>query len=104
MRYVARAFSVLVAPGAGVYGVSEMMRWAFRQFAILIGASLVLISIPVALVTPVLPVGLPLAIVGLIILVNASERARRMFLRWAKRYPITSRPLRTIMRRRQKRS
>ncbi len=103
MRYVARAFSVFIAPDAGVFNLGEMMRWAIRQFATVIGALLVLIAVPVALVTPIVPVGLPLLIVGLILLVNSSERARRMFLRWAKRYPITSRPLRSIMRRRQRR-
>ncbi len=103
MRYVARAFSVFIAPDAGVYGLGEMMRWAVRQFATVLGGLLVLISVPVALVTPVLPVGLPLLILGLVLLVNSSETARRMFLRWVKRYPITSRPLRSIMRRRHKR-
>ncbi len=79
-----------------------MMVWAVRHVTALIGLICVILALPVALLTPIIPVGLPLLILGLVLLVNSSETAKRIFFRWVKRYPITSRPLRTIMRRRSR--
>lgn len=103
MRYVARALNLFVTPGVAGFGLGDAMVWALRRVAALIGLLCLIVALPLALVTPVIPVGLPLAIVGLLILVNTSETAKRIFFRWAKRYPITSRPLRSVMRRRQRR-
>lgn len=44
------------------------VRLAFRQAAAILGLVLIVVAIPIGFVTPFIPIGLPLAIVGVILL------------------------------------
>ena len=54
------------APPFGAVGQS--MRTLIRQLFALIGLVMIIIAIPIAFVTPILPIGLPIAIVGVVLL------------------------------------
>ena len=75
-----------------------VLQWVLKRVMLAIGAGLLILAIPIAIVTPILPVGLPLAVVGLLILLNNSNTAKRWFVRWGKRHPITMRRVRAVLR------
>ncbi len=79
--------------------VQFMIEWAYKRLAIAFGVALMVVSIPIGLVTPFLPIGLPLLLIGAAIVLNSSDTAKRAFVRWRRRYPETGRRLRTLMRR-----
>ncbi|MEM1088234.1 MAG: hypothetical protein AAGH90_10930 [Pseudomonadota bacterium] len=56
--------------GVGVpFGiVGQSMRTLIRQCFALLGLLMIIIAIPIAFVTPILPIGLPIAIVGVVLL------------------------------------
>jgi hypothetical protein len=77
------------------------LAWLYKRFMVTLGGTLIVIAVPIGILTPVIPVGLPLAVVGLLILLNHSRSAKRMFVRWSKRHPITSKRLRVFLRRKR---
>lgn len=84
------------------FGARGVIVWTFNRLLMVFGALLVLLSIPVAIATPVIPVGLPMFGVGVVILLRTSETAKRMFFRWARSYPLTSEHVRKFLRRKRK--
>ena len=72
---------------------ARVARWAALAFG-------VLVLIAGAVLTP-LPghVGLPLLVVGLMIVLRNSFQAKRRFLRWQRRHPKLIFPIRRLMRR-----
>lgn len=48
--------------------VTTGLRTMLRQFLAMLGLILIVVAIPIAFVTPILPIGLPIAIVGVILL------------------------------------
>ena len=48
--------------------VTTGLRTMLRQFLAMLGLFLIVIAIPIAFVTPILPIGLPIAILGVILL------------------------------------
>ncbi|MCG8442407.1 MAG: hypothetical protein MI723_11415 [Caulobacterales bacterium] len=76
----------------------QFMRKAIQRVWMLVGVTLMIIAVPIALVTPILPIGLPLMVVGALIVLNSSDTAKRAFVRWRRRYPETGRRVRQMMR------
>jgi hypothetical protein len=70
---------------------------AFRWAAISFGALVILVG---AILTP-LPghIGLPLLVLGLMIVLRYSFQARKQFIRWQRRHPKLIFPIRRLMRR-----
>lgn len=48
--------------------VTTGLRTLLRQFLALFGLVLIVVAIPIAFVTPILPIGLPIAILGVVLL------------------------------------
>lgn len=48
--------------------VTTGLRTMLRQFLAMLGLVLIVVAIPIAFVTPILPIGLPIAIVGVVLL------------------------------------
>ncbi len=80
------------------------MVWAVRKLGLVIGLFFMAVAIPVAFLTPILPIGLPMFGVGLILVLNTSATAKRVFVRWSRRYPGTAQPIRRFLKRRRKRT
>ena len=57
--------------------VGAGMRALIRQMFALIGLFMIIIAIPIAFVTPILPIGLPIAILGVVLLGRNSVWGRR---------------------------
>lgn len=53
----------------------------------LLGLLLLILSVPIGVLTPFLPVGLPLAVVGLVLVGRNSRLGRGVLLRTARRRP-----------------
>ena len=60
-----------------------------------IGLGLVVLPLPI-------PLGLPMIALGVIILLNTSATAKRVFVRWGRKYPTTVGRVRTWMRHRHR--
>jgi drug/metabolite transporter (DMT)-like permease len=60
---------------------------AFRQILALVGLVLIIVAIPVAIMTPVLPIGLPMAIVGVVLLGRNAVWGRRWMEGMLLRHP-----------------
>ncbi|MEZ5997478.1 MAG: hypothetical protein R3B98_02150 [Hyphomonas sp.] len=60
---------------------------AFRQVLALVGLILILIAIPIGFATPFLPVGLPIAIMGVVLLGRNAGWGRRWMERVLARHP-----------------
>ncbi len=58
-----------------------------RQTFALIGLALILISIPIGLLTPFLPIGLPIAILGVVVLGRSTRWGQRGMEAILVRYP-----------------
>ncbi|MEE2877737.1 MAG: hypothetical protein VX593_01910 [Pseudomonadota bacterium] len=57
--------------------VTTGLRTMLRQFLALLGLVLIVVAIPIAFVTPILPIGLPIAIVGVVLLGRNAIWGRR---------------------------
>ncbi|MEE2525287.1 hypothetical protein V0U79_02840 [Hyphobacterium sp. HN65] len=58
-----------------------------RMIGVALGLALMFISLPLAIVTPFVPVGLPLFVFGLLMLAGSSARAHRVITGFLKRHP-----------------
>ena len=58
-------------------GVRNGVNVAFRQILALLGLIMIVVAIPLAFVTPLIPVGLPIAIVGVVLLGRNAMWGRR---------------------------
>jgi len=99
MRHVARVFWSGMA-FAGSVDYAELTRWAISRVFILIGALFVFVGL---LVTPLpIPLGLPMIVLGAVILLNASSSAKKTFVRWGRKYPGTVGRVRAWLRAHQR--
>ena len=60
---------------------------ALRQILALLGLAMIAVAIPIAFVTPLLPIGLPIAIVGVVLLGRNSVWGRRWMESVLARHP-----------------
>lgn len=67
--------------------VGESVRTLVRQAFALFGLALIAIAIPIAFVTPLLPIGLPIAILGVVLLGRNSIWGRRWMEGVLERHP-----------------
>ncbi len=74
-------------PLAAVEVVGAGFRTFIRQALALLGLALIVIAIPIGFVTPFLPIGLPIAIVGVVLLGRNSIWGRRWMEGILSRYP-----------------
>lgn len=58
-----------------------------RMIGVALGLAFMFISLPLAIITPFVPVGLPLFVFGLLLLAGSSARAHRMITGYLKRHP-----------------
>ena len=65
------------AQAAPFGAVGAGMRTLVRQMFALIGLLMIIVAIPIAFVTPILPIGLPIAILGVVLLGRNSVWGRR---------------------------
>ena len=56
------------SPRVPIQTVTTGLRALLRQCLALLGLGLIIIAIPIAFVTPILPVGLPIAVLGVVLL------------------------------------
>ena len=63
------------------------MNVAFRQILALTGLIMIVVAIPIAFVTPIIPVGLPIAIVGVVLLGRNAMWGRRWMESVLARHP-----------------
>lgn len=102
MRYVALAIQRLNPLQIAAIDFGGLARWTLQRIFMALGACLFLIGL-VFLPLPI-PLGLPLMLVGAVMVVNTSYTAKRAFLRWLRRHPGVTRRLRSIIGRRSRRS
>lgn len=67
--------------------VGHSMRTLVRQLFALLGLLMIVIAIPIAFVTPILPIGLPIAIIGVVLLGRNSIWGRNWMERVLARHP-----------------
>jgi hypothetical protein len=99
MRQVARVLSYGFAQAgtiAGSVDYIEFSRWLLSRFFLLLGGVLVLLGL-LDLLTP-LPFGIPLILLGMTIILNTSQSAKKAFVRAGRRYPRTVGRVRGMMR------
>lgn len=89
-----------VAGGVAAIAPGDVLKWVLKRTGAAIGVVLVIVALPL-IVLPI-PLGLPLLLIGMVILLNTSDTAKRLFVRWRRRYPITGRRVRSMMRRRKR--
>ena len=99
MRYMTRVLWMGVSH-AGSVDYLELSRWALTRVFILLGFTFIAVGL-LFLPLPI-PVGLPMIVFGTIILLNTSTTAKRVFVRWGRRYPRTVGRVRTWMRERHR--
>ena len=58
-----------------------------RSILVAIGLALMFISVPIAIVTPFIPVGLPLGLLGLVLVAAASKTAHTFITNQLRRWP-----------------
>ena len=63
------------------------MNVAFRQILALTGLIMIVVAIPIAFVTPIIPVGLPIAILGVVLLGRNAMWGRRWMESVLARHP-----------------
>ena len=73
--------------GQPIAAVGLGMRTVVRQCFALLGLLLIIIAIPIAFVTPFLPIGLPIAILGVVLLGRNSIWGRRWMEGVLERHP-----------------
>jgi hypothetical protein len=64
-----------------------MLVLVLRTVLVAVGLALMAISIPVGIVTPFLPIGLPLGLLGLILVAAASKTAHTFITNQLRRWP-----------------
>jgi drug/metabolite transporter (DMT)-like permease len=69
----------------GVFGTG--LRTILRQFLALLGLALIVLAIPVGALTPLLPIGLPIAILGVVLLGRNAIWGRRWMEGVLARFP-----------------
>lgn len=74
-------------PGAPYTAISSGVRTIVRQAFALLGLALIIIAIPLGLITPFLPIGLPIAIVGVALLGRNSLWGKRWMESVIARHP-----------------
>ncbi|MEL7546327.1 MAG: hypothetical protein AAGJ84_06725 [Pseudomonadota bacterium] len=74
-------------PGASYTAIGSGVRTVVRQTFALIGLALIVIAIPLGLITPFLPIGLPIAIVGVVLLGRNSLWGKRWMESVIARHP-----------------
>ena len=99
MRYMSRML-LLGVTHAGSVDYVEFSRWALTRVFILIGFAFIAVGL-IFLPLPI-PFGLPLVTLGVIILLNTSTTAKKVFVRWGKRYPRSVGRVRGWMRERHR--
>lgn len=67
--------------------IANLISTIARAVVVAIGLFLMIIAIPLALITPIIPVGLPIFIVGTIIVAAASKTAHTIITNQLKRWP-----------------
>lgn len=75
------------APPMRIHVLRQGVNVAVRQILALIGLCLIVLSVPVAFATPFIPVGLPMAIVGVVLLGRNALWGRRWMESVLKRHP-----------------
>lgn len=70
--------------------------WRYARFAL--GVLVIVVAVPISWLPG--PLGLPIAVVGLVIVLQSSMWAKRRFIRLKRRHPNWVYPLRRLMRRR----
>ena len=68
-------------------GLRNGVNVAFRQILALTGLIMIVVAIPIAFVTPIIPVGLPIAIVGVVLLGRNAVWGRRWMESVLARHP-----------------
>tara|TARA_Y100001001_G_scaffold48556_1_gene44592 strand:+ start:159 stop:557 length:399 start_codon:yes stop_codon:yes gene_type:complete len=68
-------------------GLRNGVNVAFRQILALTGLIMIVVAIPIAFVTPIIPVGLPIAIVGVVLLGRNAVWGRRWMESVLDRHP-----------------
>lgn len=97
MVWMERALRRVGAAAAASVDIGQVAIWAMRRVLALVG---LVIFVAGVIVFPLpIPFGIPLMIAGAVILLNTSDTAKRLFLRWGRRYPETMRKVRGLMRR-----
>lgn len=74
-------------PGAPYAAIGSGVRTIVRQAFALLGLALIIIAIPLGLITPFLPIGLPIAIVGVVLLGRNSLWGKRWMESVIARHP-----------------
>ena len=72
----------LLRPMAG-----DGWKWCFGQSSPCWGVVLIIAGVPIAIATPLIPVGLPITILGVVLLARNSMAGRRWMQRTLKRHP-----------------
>ncbi|WP_371308890.1 hypothetical protein [Hyphomonas sp.] len=70
-----------------IHAIRGHVHIAFRQVLALIGLFMILIAIPIGFATPFIPVGLPIAIMGVVLLGRNAGWGRRWMERVMARHP-----------------
>jgi hypothetical protein len=84
MEYVARVLSSGAARVGSVH-YGALFRWALARFYLLCGVAVFLVGV-VFFPLPI-PLGVPLMALGVVIVLNTSVTAKKIFARWSKRHP-----------------
>jgi hypothetical protein len=95
MRSFARVLSHGVAH-AGSVDWLQVSRWILSRFSLLLGGFFVFLGL-LEMLTP-LPFGVPLILLGMTLILNSSQSAKKAFCRAGRRYPRTVGRVRGLMR------
>jgi hypothetical protein len=99
MRYVARALRMGVA-NAWSFDYLALSRWAVKRAFMLVGVLIFLVGL---MLFPLpIPLGIPLMSLGVVIILNTSTTAKKMFVRRAKKHPDSVGRIRTWIRARRR--
>ncbi len=74
-------------PGRSIKAVGVSMTTVVRQLLALLGLVMIILAIPIGFVTPLIPVGLPIGIIGVILLGRNAVWGRRWMERVLARHP-----------------
>lgn len=74
-------------PGDPFGSVGRGMQLIVRQTFAILGLTFIAISIPLGLLTPFIPIGLPIAIIGVILLGRSTKWGQRLMEGILTRYP-----------------
>lgn len=77
--------------GQPIAAMGQGMRTLIRQIFAILGLVLIAVAVPIAIVTPILPIGLPIAIIGVVLLGRNSLWGRRWMEGILERHPSVER-------------